>query len=88
MNTPTKNILVRLPEHLANRLESVVPRRKRNKFLVDRVTEAIEEYDLKLSKIAELVNADEKNNPELQELIRDWEVTVGDGIDDDNAFTA
>ena len=87
MNTVTRNILVRVPEQIANRLESVVPRRKRNQFIVDRLTKAIEEYDSELEKIAALVTAEEQKDPELQQLMKDWDVTVGDGIDDDNAFT-
>ena len=87
MNTETRNILVRVPEQIANRLESVVPRRKRNQFIVDRLTKAIEEYDSELEKIAALVTAEEQKDPELQQLMKDWDVTVGDGIDDDNAFT-
>ena len=86
MNTATKNILVRVPEQIANRLESVVPRRKRNQFIVDRLTKAIEEHDAELEKIAALVTADEQKDPELQKLMKDWDVTAADGIDGDNSF--
>jgi hypothetical protein len=82
MSSATRNILVRVPEQIANRLESVVPRRKRNQFIVDRLTKAIEDHDAALEKIAALVTADEQKNPELQALLTDWGSTSGDGIDD------
>ncbi len=78
--------MVRLPEQIATRLDSVVPRRKRNQFIVDRLSEVIDEQDTQLAKIAAAVTAEEDNDPEYQQFIKDWEVTVGDGIDEDNAF--
>ena len=78
--------MVRLPEQIATRLDSVVPRRKRNQFIVDRLSEVIDEQDTQLAKIAAAVTAEEDNDPEYRQFIKDWEVTVGDGIDEDNAF--
>ena len=46
----------------------------------------IDEQDTQLAKIAAAVTAEEDNDPEYQQFIKDWEVTVGDGIDEDNAF--
>lgn len=86
MKTATRQIMVRLPEQIATRLDSVVPRRKRNQFIVDRLSEVIDEQDTQLAKIAAAVTAEEDNDPEYQQFIKDWEVTVGDGIDEDNAF--
>lgn len=85
-NMQVRQIVVRLPEKIASRLETVIPRRKRNQFIVDRLSEAIEEHDSKLAKVAALVTAEEESDPELRQLAADWEVTVGDGIDQDNAF--
>ena len=86
MKTATRQIMVRLPEQIATRLDSVVPRRKRNQFIVDRLSEVIDEQDTQLAKIAAAVTAEEDNDPEYQQFIKDWEVTVGDGIDEDTAF--
>ena len=86
MKTATRQIMVRLPEQIATRLDSVVPRRKRNQFIVDLLSEVIDEQDTQLAKIAAAVTAEEDNDPEYQQFIKDWEVTVGDGIDEDNAF--
>ncbi len=86
MSIQTRQILVRLPEQIASRLELVVPRRKRNQFIVDRLRMAIEEHDDELAKIASLVTADEKNDPEMQQFYKDWDVTVADSLDEDNGF--
>ena len=82
MATITKNLMIRVPEQVANRLDSVVPKRKRNQFIVDRLIEAIEEHDTNLAKIAELVNAEESDNPELRELMSEWDAVTSDGIKD------
>ena len=88
MNLATQQqILIRLPEEVAARLKAVVPPRKRNKFVSQLVIKALEDYDRKLALIADQVTADEKNNPELLQEMRDWDVTVGDGIDDEEYET-
>lgn len=78
--------MIRLPEKIASRLDAVVPRRKRNQFIVDRLNEVIEKQDSELAKIAAVVTAEEDRDPEHQAFVKDWETTVGDGIDEDNAY--
>lgn len=82
MATPTRNILIRLPVQIANRLDSLVPRRKRNQFIVNRVAEVIGEHDEKLAQIAMLVTKEEKENAELGQTLSDWDAVIGDGIED------
>lgn len=38
--------------------------------------------DKELEKVVQLVNQQEMKDPELRQLIKDWDVTVADGIDD------
>lgn len=82
MATPTRNILIRLPVQIANRLDSLVPRRKRNQFIVNRIAEVIGEHDEKLAQIAMLVTKEEKENAELGQTLSEWNAVMGDGIED------
>ncbi len=82
-----QQILIRIPEEVAARLKAVVPPRKRNKFVSQLVIDALEDYDQKLAGIAAQVTAEEQSDPERMQEIADWDVTVGDGIDDEEYET-
>lgn len=78
----TQQILIRLPEDVAARLKAVVPTRQRNKFVADLVARAVARHEDELAKIAAAVTDEERRKPELAREMRDWEATVGDGVEE------
>ncbi len=70
-------ILVHLPDDLANKFKSFVPKRQRSAFITELLTKAIPDQDDALFKLAMEV----ENDPGIVELEQDWEVTVGDGLE-------
>jgi predicted transcriptional regulator len=84
MDMPTQQFLIRLPEELAARLKAVVPARQRNKFVTELVATAVAHYEAKLAKIADAVTNEEKRNPKMVQETRDWEATIGNGIEEEN----
>ena len=81
----TQQILIRLPEDVAARFEAAVPARQRNKFVADLVARAVARQEDELAKIAVAVSDEERRNPELAQEMRDWETTIGDGMEDNAA---
>jgi hypothetical protein len=69
-------VLVHLPDDLADRFKSTVPKRLRSAFIADLLSKAIPEQEDALFKLAMEVESD----PGVSELESDWEVTVGDGL--------
>jgi hypothetical protein len=78
----TQQILIRLPEDVAARFRAAVPARQRNKFVADLVAKAILRQEDELSKIAVAVSDEERRNPALAQEMRDWEATIGDGMEE------
>lgn len=78
----TQQILIRLPEDVAARLKAAVPARQRNKFVADLVARAVARREDELAKIAAAVTDEERRKPELAQEMRDWEATLGDGIEE------
>lgn len=70
-------VLVHLPDDLADRFKSTVPKRLRSAFIADLLRKAIPEQNDALFKLAMEV----ENDPGVLELESDWEVTVGDGLE-------
>ncbi|MDD5272117.1 MAG: hypothetical protein PHU14_05300 [Methylovulum sp.] len=70
-------VLVHLPDDLANRFKSTVPKRLRSAFIADLLSKAIPEQEDELFKLAMAV----ENDPSISELESDWEITVGDGFE-------
>ena len=70
-------VLVHLPDDLADRFKSTVSKRLRNAFIADLLSKAIPEHEDALFKLAMEVESD----PGVSELESDWEVTVGDGLE-------
>jgi len=79
----TQQILIRLPEDVAARLKAVVPTRQRNKFVADLVAGALACQDDELIRIAAALTDEERRNPELAQEMRDWDATIGDGMEED-----
>lgn len=78
----TQQILIRLPEEVAAKLKAAVPARQRNKFVAELVATAVARHEDKLAKIATAVTNEEKRNPKIANEMRDWEATVGDGLEE------
>ncbi len=79
---PTQQILIRLPEDIAARFKAAVPARQRNKFVAELVARAVARQEDELTRIAAAVTAEERRNPELAQEMRDWEATIGDGMEE------
>ena len=84
----TQQILIRLPEDVAAKLKAAVPARQRNKFVAELVATAVARHEDKLAKIAAAVTSEEKRNSKIAQETRDWEVSVGDGLDEKRAAHA
>ncbi|MGP1679453.1 MAG: hypothetical protein ACTS6J_20145 [Burkholderiales bacterium] len=78
----TQQILIRLPEDVAARFKAAVPARQRNKFVADLVARAVARQEDELTRIAVAVTDEERCNPELAQEMRDWEATIGDGMEE------
>ena len=76
---PSQQILIRLPEDVAARFKAAVPARQRNKFVADLLATEIGRQE-ELTRIAIAVSDEERCNPELAQEMRDWDATIGDGI--------
>ena len=77
----TQQILIRLPEEVADRLKAAIPARQRNRFIADLVATAVARHDDDLAKVAAAVTYEEKHDPRLAREVRDWEATVSDGLE-------
>jgi hypothetical protein len=78
----TQQILIRLPEEVAAKLRAAVPARQRNKFVAELVATAVARHEDKLAKIATAVTNEEKRNSKIARETRDWEATLGDGLEE------
>jgi metal-responsive CopG/Arc/MetJ family transcriptional regulator len=72
-----KEMLIKIPEELAAKFKSVVPRGERSKVIAKLIEEEIRRRDDKLYKIALELEKNEKLNEEM----KDWDITAGDGIE-------
>jgi hypothetical protein len=82
MDMSTQQILIRLPEDVAAKLKAAVPARQRNRFIADLVAAAVARYEDGLAKIAAAVTDEETCNRKIAQEMRDWEATVGDGLEE------
>ena len=78
----TRQILIRLPEEVAAKLKAAIPARQRNKFIAELVVTAVARHEDELAKIATAVTNEEKRHPKIAREMRDWEATVGDGLEE------
>ena len=70
-------VLIHLPDDLANRFKATVPKRLRSAFIANLLSKAIPEQEDALFKLAMEV----ENDPDVSELESDWKVTIGDGLE-------
>jgi len=78
----THQILIRLPEEVAAKFKAAVPARQRNKFIAELVASAVARHEADLAKIATAVTNEEKRKPKIAQEMRDWEATIGDGLEE------
>jgi hypothetical protein len=77
-----KKILISIPDPLAARLRIVIPARQRSKVITQLLTVEIDKREHDLYACALAVEQDKNMRKEMQ----DWDVTVKDGIDDDETW--
>jgi hypothetical protein len=70
-------VLVSIPDSLYGKMIATIPPRQRSKVIARLLEDEIKKREQKLYQAALAVEQDE----ELDAEMRDWEVTVGDGIE-------
>ena len=71
-------VLISLPDQLASRMKAVIPERQRSKLVASLLEAEIIKRENALYECALAV----ENDPALKVDMADWEVTIGDGLDD------
>lgn len=71
-------LLIHLPDNLANRFRALVPPKQRSKYIESLLNEALAKKNDELSASAIAIEKDANINS----LIRDFEIVSGDGIDE------
>jgi hypothetical protein len=74
-----QKVLISLPDNLVKRMKVFIPQRQRSKVFSDLIEKEIERREQSLYRCACEVEKDDALNQEME----DWDVTVGDGIDDE-----
>ena len=72
-------VLVSLPDDLVMRMRAVMAKRQRSQLIAELLERELKKRERDLFKAAHEVELDEILNEEM----KDWEVTVGDGIESD-----
>ena len=70
-------LLIHLPDSLANRFRSIIPAKQRSKYIEKLLIEELKKTDLKLMASALALEKDVA----LNDLIDDFDITIGDGVD-------
>jgi hypothetical protein len=74
-----QKVLISLPDNLAKRMKVFIPQRQRSKIISELIEKEIKRREKSLYQCAREVEKDDALNREMEE----WNVTVGDGIDDE-----
>ena len=78
-----QKVLISLPDSLVKRMKVFIPQRQRSRVLSELIEKEIERREKSLYQCAREVEKDDTLNREME----DWNVTVGDGIDDETFKT-
>jgi len=70
-------VLVSIPDNLADRMKAIIPPRQRSKILVKLLEDEVKRREAELHQCALEVENDQALNAEM----KDWDITIGDGID-------
>lgn len=71
-----EKILISLPDDLANKFRASIPARKRSHVIAELMRKELDRQDKQLMDCAKAVEKDLA----LQEEMKDWDITTGDGI--------
>lgn len=77
-----QKVLISVPDNLFTRMKVLIPPRQRSRILSELIEKEVERREKELYKCACEVEKDEALNKEME----DWDVTVGDGIDDSDTW--
>lgn len=75
-----QKILISIQDDLASRFRSAVPAKQRSQFIASLLEKAMSKKEDALYRCALAV----ENDRMLHEEMKDWDVTVGDGVQDES----
>ena len=75
-----KKILISMPDQLAARMRTAIPARQRSKMITHLIEKEIEKREKALYECAASVEKDIALHHEM----KDWDVTLQDGLDDES----
>ena len=75
-----EKILISLPEELAKRMRALIPTKQRSRVVAELVRKEVEKREKELYRCATDIEADHALNEEMCE----WDVTSGDGIENES----
>lgn len=73
-------VLISIPDKIASRMRASIPQRQRSKVIVHLIEKEIERREKALYECAAAVEKDYA----LQHEMKDWDVTLQDGLDDES----
>jgi len=73
-------VLISMPDHLANRMKAAIPARQRSKVIAHLIEEEVKRRERSLYECAAEVERDSALNDEM----KDWDITLQDGLDDES----
>ncbi len=73
-------VLISIPDQLATRMRAAIPTRQRSKIITHLIEKEIEKRERALYECAAAVEKDST----LRNEMKDWDVTLQDGLDDES----
>lgn len=74
-----RKVLISIPDRLLDRMKAVIPARQRSKILSKLLEDEVTRREADLYRCA----LDVENDKGLAAAMKEWDATVGDGIDDE-----
>ena len=72
-------LLIHLPDHLAQRFRFLVPAKQRSKYIAHLLEDDLKKQDDDLRLCAMAIEQDD----DINQMMSDWDIVSGDGIDED-----
>ena len=72
MGSPSQQLLLRLPNDLAQRFAQIVPSRQRSRFLLDLLRNELDRESQSLANVAKKLTASESGQPEISAESDPW----------------
>ena len=73
-------VLISMPDRIASRMRASIPQKQRSKVIVQLIEKEIEKREKALYECAAAVEQDNELNQEM----KDWNVTLQDGLTDES----